>query len=164
MEFIATLIAFTVKSGWGVIVLVLILALVVGFFRRLLGGTFKFDKKKIMSFKDKTAATLLVLGIALFVVFVINSFVNGKIVRAIVNHYGTPTEAVMYKSEYSGIMLNYHHIDRYYFVFQLPDSTYQDASLLEHHMKKYYSDGERLTIKYLPLTASFYPIIIDIKE
>ncbi len=164
MEYIVTLIAFTVKTGWGVLVLVVVLALLIGLIRRLLGVSVKFDKKKIMSFKDKAAATLLVLGIALFVTFVINSFVNGKIVRAIVNHYGTSTEAVMYKSEYSGIMLNYHHIDRYYFVFQLPDSTYQDASLLEHHMKKYYSDGERLTIKYLPLTASFYPIIIDIKE
>lgn len=89
---------------------------------------------------------------------------DGKLVRAIVNQYGTQTEAVMYKSGYSGIMLNYQHIDRYRFVFQLPDSTYQDASLLEHHMKKWYHSGERLTIKYLPLTASFYPIIIDINE
>ena len=173
MEFIATIIAAAFKSIWGVPVLILVIGFISLTIHHSLQvknatGQKKIDqskgKKRRKKLFDLKAGYWVFFEIILVFSIPITLFFGRHVHRSITEKYGVATEAVVYKISNSGIMLNYQGIDKYHFVFQLPDSTYQKASILEHHMQRRYGTNQRTTIKYLPLTASFYPIIIDIND
>lgn len=173
MEFIATIIAAAFKSIWGLPVLLILVGIV--FFpiynilqEKIATGQRKIsllkEKKKRKNLFDLKAGYWALFKLAAIFAIPIGLFFGRSIYRPITEKYGVTTEAVMYKVSDPGIIINYDRVYKYHFVFQLPDSTYQKASMLDYQMQRGYGVNQRATIKYLPLTASFYPIIVDVKE
>ncbi|WP_068598132.1 hypothetical protein [Vaginella massiliensis] len=109
-------------------------------------------------------------GFWIFLIMVVTSsigfsfFVGYKIYRKIVEKYGVETEAVVYKISDTGMLVNYQEINKYHFVFQLPDNSLKEATLLDIQVSRGYGTNKRIAIKYLPLTVDFYPMIIDVND